>query len=128
MKAAGESSQPGRLQRHVQQQPVLALVEVEAGELLHPGEPVVERLPVDAERRGRAAGLARAVEEHLGGTGEFGVGGSQQARTAGSCAASGGSAVSRRYGPIAAHSATGPSRGSARAARAAAESPPARRC
>ncbi len=70
--------EPRPLQRHVQQQAVLAVVQVQAGQLLHPGQAVVQRLAVDAQLRRRAARLARAVEVDLGGAGQFVVGGGEQ--------------------------------------------------
>lgn len=105
----------------MQQQPVLPVVEVQARELLDAGEAVVQGLAVDAQLGCRAAGLARAVEVDLGGAGELLMGGERSGATTESWTVCGDSEVSRRYGPMSDHSATGPSRGSARAARAAAD-------
>jgi len=58
----------------VQPQPGLAVRQVQAGELRDPGEPVVQRLPVDLQGRGRPGGAAGGVEERLSGLGEHTVG------------------------------------------------------
>ena len=79
--------QAGRLQRGVEQQPGLAVGQVEAGEVLDAGEPVVQRLPVDLQRGGGPRRAPGAVEEDLGGLGEHRVG-QQRAATAGSGPAS----------------------------------------
>ena len=61
----------------MEQQAVLAVVQVEAGQLLHPGEAVVQGLAVDAKLGGGAAGLARTVEVEFGGAGQLLVGGGE---------------------------------------------------